>query len=123
MDYCVVVSDNYRDRRAGGGALRVTGFSSLQEATEYARRRTRASVEELRSPGATACDVRSGFLLFGESATVVCGEEVLYDARTELDDFASHPALEEERDWLSMEPAPPRAMPSSPAPDLPGVTR
>ena len=56
-----------RRRRAGRRRAARDGVLILQAATEYARRRTRASVEELRSPGATACDVRSGFLLFGES--------------------------------------------------------
>lgn len=124
MDYCVIVSDNYGERREGRDGLRVTGFSSLEAAAEYARRRTRASVEELRSPGAAAGDVRSGFLRFGESSAVVCGQDLLYDARSELDFFAAHPALDEELDWLSLEPAPARAMASIAKPaGLPGTKR
>jgi hypothetical protein len=124
MDYCVIVSDNYGERREGRDAVRVTGFTSLETAAEYARRRTRASVEELRSPGATTGDVRSGFLRFGESSAVVCGEDVLYEARSDLDFFAAHPAVDEDLDWLSLEPAPPRAIASNATPtSLPGTKR
>ena len=53
---------------------------------------------------ASADDLRAEFLLFGESSAVVVGDERLYSGRDELDYFVTHPASENERDWLSLEP-------------------
>jgi hypothetical protein len=111
MAYSVLVTDNYRAPQEGASVL-VTGFATLEAATEYARRRTRASVEELRSSGDGADDVRSGFLLFGETSAVVAGDECIYDARHDLEFFVAHPASAEESDWLSLEPDP--ATPAAP---------
>jgi hypothetical protein len=105
MDYRVFVTDHYHGAPAGAADV-VCGFPSVEVATEYARRRTRASVEELRSPGQAAEDVRSAFLLYGESSAVLAGSERVYDAGDELDYFVRNPASAEQRDWISLEPGP-----------------
>jgi len=104
MDFAVLVTDNYRVPHDGDRFV-VTGFASLEGAIEYARRRTRASVEEMRPTARTADDLRAEFLLFGESSAVVVGDDRVYSGRDELDYFVTHPASEYERDWLSLEPA------------------
>jgi hypothetical protein len=111
MAYSVLVTDNYRAPHEGAFVL-VTGFATLEAATEYARRRTRASVEEMRSPGNGPDDVRSAFLRFGEASAVVAGDDRIYDARHDLAFFVAHPASAEESDWLSLEPD----LPTTPAP-------
>lgn len=103
MDFTVLVTDNYRVPHYGDHVV-VTGFASLEGAIEYARRRTWASVEEMRPAATTAEDLRAEFLLFGESSAVVVGDQRLYNGRDELDYFVTHPASENERDWLSLEP-------------------
>ena len=82
----------------------VTGCASLESAIEYARRRTWASVEEMRPSASSADELRAEFLLFGVSSAVVVGDDRVYSGRDELDYFVTHPASEYERDWLSLEP-------------------
>lgn len=79
----------------------VRGFPSFEAAKEYARRRVRDSVEELRAPGQSRAELRRLWLIFGEDALVTGGEE-RYTASHELDYFIAHPATEEERDWQAV---------------------
>jgi hypothetical protein len=79
----------------------VQGFPTLQLANEFARRRVRDSVEELREPNQTQGDLRRLWHTFGQDASVLGGEPH-YAGSHELDYFIEHPATGEERDWQSI---------------------
>ena len=85
---------------AGEDAV-VRGFQTFGAAKEYARRRVRASVEELRAPGQSKAELRRLWHIFGEDALVNGGAES-YAGSHELDYFIAHPATEEERDWQAV---------------------
>lgn len=108
MSIRVLVTDNYRVHADGES---VEGFASVEAATQYARRRTRASVEELRHPGQTPESLRGDFLLFGETATVFAHGVEHYRASDDIDHFIAHPAQDDERDWMGLSP------PDTPAAD------
>ena len=75
--YSVLVLDmNYEDRQTVGG------FKTLEAATEYARNRVKASVDELRKPGQTLKDLTELYYLYGESASVI--EASVYFSITEI---------------------------------------
>jgi hypothetical protein len=77
----------------------VDGFPTLQQAREYARRRTRDSPEELRGPGQTHDDLRRSWSIYGEDAMVL---DDGYTGVSEIEFFVAHPATAEERDWQSI---------------------
>ena len=79
----------------------IEGFPTVQLANEFARRRVRDSVEELRGLNQTNEDVRRLWHMFGEDASVVGGEPH-YAGSHELDYFIEHPATSEERDWQAI---------------------
>ena len=79
----------------------VGGFATLQEAKEYARRRTRDSLEEERPQSTDAKDLKDRWFMFGEDCMVVSGN---YSGQEELDFFIANPATPEERDWASLQP-------------------
>ncbi len=84
----------------------VGDFPSFETAREYARRRTRDSLEELREPGQSNAELGATWGLFGEDCLVIGGEPTrpgsLYTGYSELDFFVEHPASEEERDWVGL---------------------
>ena len=76
----------------------ITGFPTLELATEYARRRTRSSFEEARS---TTLELsRLHWIQWGESCFVVGGN---YSGNSELQFFFDHPATPEEIDFAALE--------------------
>jgi hypothetical protein len=79
----------------------VDGFSSLEHATEYARRRVRDSVEDFRDNGKPENELGFYWHQFGEDAVVLGGN---YAGGSELEYFIANPATPEERDWKSIEP-------------------
>jgi hypothetical protein len=79
----------------------VEGFPTVELANEFARRRVRNSVEELREPNQTNGDLRRLWHMFGEDAAVGGGEPH-YAGSHELDYFIEHPATGEERDWRAI---------------------
>jgi hypothetical protein len=79
----------------------IEGFPSVQLATEFARRRVRDSVEDLRGLNQTKEEVRRLWHTFGEDASVL-GVEPHYAGSHELDYFIEHPATNEERDWQAI---------------------
>lgn len=87
--------------------LEVTGFRSLEDAREYARRRTRDSVEEMRAEVNNAEELPQRWRTFGEDCVVVGGG---YVGSSELDYFISEPATPEQRDWVSLTPYPLQAV-------------
>ena len=78
----------------------VSGFPTLELAREYARRRVRDSLEELREPGMTQARLREQWMTFGEDAVVIGGN---YAGAQELDSFLENPATAEERDWKAID--------------------
>ena len=83
----------------------VRGFPTFDAAKEYARRRTRDSLEELRKPGITPEELRRMWHSFGEDCLVIGGG---YAGLSELDFFIANPATSEERDWQAAERETPR---------------
>ena len=81
----------------------VEGFPTLEAAREYARRRTRDSVEGLREPGQSHEELRQMWSAFGEDA-IVLGREFSrsYAGFSELDYFIANPASPEESDWVGL---------------------
>src|ERR1700677_5385664 len=69
--------------------FRVGWFPGLEAAREYARRRTRHTVEENRPAGTSPEELRDRCFDFGEDCKVV-GDS--YAAFQELDFFIAHPA-------------------------------
>ena len=80
----------------------VAGFATLELAREYARRRTRDSLEEQRPDASSAEDLHGRWFSFGEDCLVI-GDT--YCGGHELDYFISHPATAPERDWRSLSPS------------------
>ena len=101
--YAVGVLDmfNYMDEK---GAMLVDGFPSAEIAKEYARRRMRDSVEELRAANQSREELKQLWLVFGEDSFVVGDERGdAYYGFADLDFFIDHPASTAERDWLELE--------------------
>ena len=78
----------------------VRGFATFDAAREYARRRARDSLEELRKAGITDEELRRMWYSFGEDCLVIGGD---YASVSDLDFFVANPATTEERDWRAME--------------------
>ncbi|MEW6128712.1 MAG: hypothetical protein AB1757_16855 [Acidobacteriota bacterium] len=98
--YAVLIIDmaHYRETES---ELLISGFPSREEAIEYARRRLRSSVEELRAMNQSAAELRRLWSIYGEDAMVI--EEAGYKGSSELDFFIAHPASAEEQDWQAIE--------------------
>ena len=94
----VIDMSHYGDEE---GERRVSGFPSRDEAIEYARRRIRDSIEELRKPNQAIAELKKLWLLYGEDA-LVPGDPA-YSAASDLDYFLRHPATPEEGDWSAIE--------------------
>ncbi len=79
----------------------IGGFPTRELAKEFARRRVRDSIEELRQPGQSKAELRRLWHSFGEDASVLqC--EPHYAGSHELEYFIEHPATREERDWQAI---------------------
>jgi hypothetical protein len=98
--YSVLVFDMAHTGHEDGEQV-VSGFTTLAAARDYARRRTRASVEELRKPGIAAADLRKLWYIYGEDCTVP-GDS--YSGAAELDRFIAEPASKDDCDWTSIAP-------------------
>lgn len=82
----------------------IGGFHDLAHANAFARCYVRDSVERCRTPGASAKDVLSTWLSFGEDAVVLEAGEDGWHSANELDDFVATPATPMERDWRALDP-------------------
>lgn len=80
----------------------VSGFPAVRLANEFARRRVRDSLEELRREGQTREELRRLWHMFGQDATMP-GHEPRYAGSHDLDYFIEHPATREERDRQAIE--------------------
>jgi hypothetical protein len=98
--FTVVVFDMAHTGDADGERS-ISGFPTLERAREYARRRTRASVEQLRQPNTDPATLRRMWTLYGEDCTVLGGN---YCGSSELDTFIADPAEEWQRDWHALDP-------------------
>ena len=78
----------------------VEGFPTVQLANEFARRRVRDSLEELRGLNRTK-EARRLRHMFGQDAPVIGGEPH-YAGSHEPDYFIEHPAAGVERDWQAI---------------------
>lgn len=79
----------------------IEGFPTLELAREYARRRVRDSLEELRCPRQSSTDLRKLWILYGEDAAVLADD---FRAGTQIDNWLLQPATAIERDWCSLTP-------------------
>jgi hypothetical protein len=86
----------------------IDGFASFADARAYAEARMRASVEELRSAGQSADQLRSLWHLYGEDCLVLGGG---YSGRDQLDGYIANPAGAAEIDWASLSPGAPGLKP------------
>lgn len=99
--WSVLVIDMFHYMDPEEGERLVTGFLTPEDAIEYARRRTRSSVEESRPGASDAAALRSAWFMFGEDC-IALGNG--YKGFSELDEFIAHPATPEQIDWASLEP-------------------
>ena len=72
----------------------VSGFSTREDACDYARARTWSSVQELCEPGMTAEALKQQWWMFGESASV--SGEPHYSGADEIDYFVANAKI----DWI-----------------------
>lgn len=105
--YKVVVFDLFH--LEDGDDFDIEGFPSFENAKEFARRRTRDSVEHLReeirnsAPEDARQALRRAWDAMGENVVAI-GPGELYSGKDEVDDFIGDPASSEERDWLALDP-------------------
>lgn len=101
--WSVLVIDMFHYMDPEDGERLVTGFLHPEDAIEYARRRTRSSVEECRPSASDPAALRRAWFMFGEDC-IALGTG--YKGFAELDEFIVNPATPEEIDWASLEPNP-----------------
>ncbi len=82
----------------------IAGFPTLMQATEFARRYVRDSLERCRAPGMDPAAVLDTWHAFGEDVHLVDAGDGGWESGPELDEFAAHPARAEERDWRALDP-------------------
>ena len=102
MSYVVIVCDMFHFASDPEHEIEVPGFPTREVAIEYARRRVRSSLEELRKPGQSPEELRRLWYIFGEDCRVVGPEGVVYRAFSELEHFIHHPARGEESDYNAL---------------------
>lgn len=103
LAYKVIVCDLFHAQEPDH-ETEVAGFGSRAAAVEYARRRMRSSLDDMRRPGQSAEELRDQWRSFGEDCRVVGPEGPVYLASSELDGFLDRPATAAERDWLAVQP-------------------
>ena len=96
--YSVIIIDMFHYDEESEVVLR--GFPTRELAVEYARRRTRDSLEEFRTPQLSHAELKRQWYTFGEDC-VVSPEG--YKGAADIDFFIDHPATPEERDWQAIE--------------------
>lgn len=81
--------------------ITIFGFTDTQAAREYAKRRTRDSLEQLRPESKTIDELHRLWFSFGEDC-LVQGDN--YAGAHDIEYFLNHPASSAERDWVSLTP-------------------
>jgi hypothetical protein len=84
-----------------GAEIYVSGFATVELAREYAKRRTRDTLEEQRPGRINAEDLRDHWHRWGEDCMVFGGN---YRGAKDVDFFIVQPATPEERDWTALDP-------------------
>ncbi len=79
-------------------------FATVEDASLFARRYVRDSLERCRAKGMDAKAVLDAWFAFGEDAVVAEGGEEAWRSATELHDFAARGAEAADRDWRSLDP-------------------
>jgi hypothetical protein len=98
--FFVRVIDNFH-RTDPDEQFDIDGFPTLEAAHEYAMRRVRSSVENLRKPGQSKGDLYRAWKTFGEEVVVEGGA---YIGLAHFDAFWRNPATDEEQDYLALDP-------------------
>ena len=101
-DVSVLVFDMARTGEPDGERL-VSGFDGIDAARAYCEARVRSSVEELRSPGRSASDLRSMWHIYGEDCVVI-GDA--WRGWNQLDRYIAEPATPGQIDWAALAPRP-----------------
>lgn len=99
----VLVIDMFHYMDPEEGEHTVSGFLRPEDAIEYARRRMRSSLEELRPEATDAADLRRRWLMFGEDCIAI---GTGFMASAEFDDFIANPSSPADNDWVALEPDP-----------------
>ena len=92
--WAVIIFDRFHHGDPEGEFL-IEGFPSRELAREYASRRVRDSIEELRTAGQSEEEIRKLWNAYGESACVV-GDD---GYPNEIDTWLREIATAEQRDW------------------------
>jgi hypothetical protein len=92
--WTVIIFDRFHHGEPDGELL-IEGFPSRELAREYASRRVRDSIEELRTANQSEEEIRKLWNAYGESACVV-GDDGEQD---EIDIWLRETATAEQRDW------------------------
>ena len=82
----------------------IGGFASLMQASAFARRYVRDSVDRCRAPGLSSKDVLEAWFAFGEDAEVMDAGDSGWRSAAELSNFADRAGTAEERDWRALDP-------------------
>ena len=87
----------------------VRGFTSVAHANEFAKRYVRDSVERCRVPRASAAEVTSAWMAFGEDAVVggvtEAAQGETWNSSSDLPGFAAGPPPDREaRNWRMIDP-------------------
>ena len=101
-DYSVLIIDMARYDPLEEAVVR--GFPAFEPAKEFARRRVRDSIEDLRQAHQSKEELRRPRHTFGEDATVLGGEQSYADSH-ELDFLITHAASPDECDWEAIKRA------------------
>jgi len=101
MTWSVVALDMSEVHGTGNAGIMIGGFSSTELAREYARRRTRASVEALRKQGSNGATLRHAWVLYGEDCYVL---DDTYSGGGDIAFFVDNPATADEQEWATLEP-------------------
>lgn len=98
--YSVIVFDMARTGKSDGERI-ISGFETLEAATDYAIARVRASVEELRGSAIPADELKRLWTIFGEDCRVL---DSPVRAGELVDMFIAAPAQAGECDWPALAP-------------------
>ena len=98
--YSVLVLD-MREYRTDEWTELITGFASIEVATEYATRRIRASIEDIRETHSNPVDIRRVWFEFGDDCVVIGGN---YRGSAHLSTYIENVAVGEECAYWALEP-------------------
>ncbi len=95
----MLILDRFHMGDSERGELTYDGFPTFKLAREFARRRVRDSLEELRKPDQNREELKRAWHAMGDNAVAIGGDKVGSDERSV---FVDHPATSRERNWESI---------------------